>query len=96
LSSPGRVPFANSGIIRTTSVVEGKPARADLAKRIAQFLQAHEGKIRRKQLAAALGQKKPEEPGGTFRRALDYAVQEGWIVNEGRGYYRSARRGRRR
>jgi hypothetical protein len=90
------VPFAISAPSGLPQVVEDGPARADLAKRIAQFLQPHEGKIRRKQLAAAVGQKKPEEPGGTFRRALDYAVQEGWIVNEGSGYYRSARRGRRR
>jgi hypothetical protein len=77
-------------------VVEGAPARADLAKRIARVLQAHEGKIRRKQLAAAVGVKKPDEPGGTFKLALDHAVQKGWIVNEGRGYYRSAVSGRRR
>jgi hypothetical protein len=73
-------------------VGEEKPAQADLARRIAQFLQAHKGTIRRKQLAAAVGVKKPEEPGGTFKRALDYAVREGWIVNEGRGYYRRRRR----
>jgi hypothetical protein len=74
-------------------VVEDKSARADLAMRIAAFLGAHEGKMRRKQLAAALGVKKPDDPGGSFRRALEYAVEAGWIVKEGRGYYRSVRRG---
>jgi hypothetical protein len=77
-------------------VVEEKPLRADLAKRIAEVLQAHEGKIRRKQLAATVGVKKPDDPAGSFKLALDYAVQKGWIVNEGRGYYRSAKGGRRR
>jgi hypothetical protein len=90
------VPFAISGIIRATSVVEDKPVRADLAKRIAEVLQAQEGTVRRKQLAAAVGVKKPDDPARSFRLALDYAVQKGWIVNEGRGYYRSAKRGRRR
>ena len=93
------MPFAISAFVWAASVSEGsveaEPARVRLGKRIAQFLQANEGKIRRKQLAAGLGAKKPEEPGGTFKRDLDYAVQQGWIVKEGRGYYRSARSGRR-
>jgi hypothetical protein len=71
-------------------VVEDRSARTDLAKRIAQVLEAHEGRIRRKQIAAAVGVKRPDEPGGSFKLALDYAVRKGWILNEGRGYYRSA------